>query len=143
MKYLSKTICLAVSFLLILTALGVADNHVRTDYTPLPEEQYFEKTPYRSGGFGIDNREDMREQLDNYNLKLVFANDKGEYLADIDVKIVDEQGRWMLAADSNGPWFYTRLPSGEYTVLANYDRILRMEKVNVQSDRQRILNIVW
>ena len=142
MKHLQKTICLAF-FLLILPTLGAADNHVRTDYTPLPEEKYYENTPYLSGGLGVDTREDMREQLDDYNLKLVFANDKGEYLADIDVKIVDEQGRWMLATNSKGPWLYTRLPAGEYTVLANHDRILRMNKVSLHSDRQQILNIVW
>ncbi len=143
MNHLVKTICLAVFFLLTLPTLGAAENHVRTDYTPLPEEKYFQKTPYLSGGLGTDTREDMREQLDSYNLKLVFANDKGEYLADIDVKIVDEQGRWMLAANSKGPWFYTRLPSGEYTVLANHDHVLRMKKVSLHGDRQQVLNIIW
>ncbi|NIQ10514.1 MAG: hypothetical protein GWO23_13055, partial [Gammaproteobacteria bacterium] len=86
--------------LLTLPTLGGADNHVRTDYTPIPEEKHYEKTPYLSGGLGVDTREDMREQLESYNLKLVFANAKGEYLADIDLKIVDEQGHWLLAANS-------------------------------------------
>lgn len=143
MNNLVRTIYMALFVLLTIPALASADNHVRTDYTPLPEEKYFEQTPYLSGGLGIDIRKDMREQLESYNLKLVFANDKGEYLADIDVKIVDEQGRWMLAANSKGPWLYTRLPAGEYTVLANYDQVLRIKKVSVKTDLQQIQNVVW
>jgi hypothetical protein len=44
----------------------------------------------------------------------------GEYLSDVELLIV-KYGREMVRETANGPWFYIKLPPGEYTVNASYD----------------------
>jgi hypothetical protein len=72
---------------------------------------------YMSGGIGIDEQQSMEQAASGFDLKLVFANHAGEYLADIPVVIEDRHGTPILRATSEGPWFYAELAPGRYTVV--------------------------
>lgn len=84
-----------------------------------------------SGGFGQEEREQLQAMHDRFNLKLVFALDAGNYLAGIDVRIVDQQGNTLIKARSDGPIFMVNLPSGSYTVVAD----------NVGNEQKRTVSI--
>jgi hypothetical protein len=78
---------------------------------------------YMSGGFGVEQRHEMmkRNLARDYNLKLVFDEKKGDYVADVNVNIAGAGHKTLLNTKSCGPWFYTKLPSGRYEVTANYN----------------------
>jgi hypothetical protein len=72
---------------------------------------------YMSGGIGLEDRRRLEQEAGGFDLKLVFAEPHGEYLADVPVVIEDSQGNAVLRATSQGPWFYAELPPGRYTVV--------------------------
>lgn len=64
-------------------------------------------------GIGIDEREG---QYLGFQAKLVFANIKGEYLANVTVRI--RKGDQERVIHSEGPWFLLRGQPGTYEVTA-------------------------
>lgn len=82
----------------------------------IPQAEHQGEITYQSGGTSLDAREQLNTESKNYNLKLVFAGKSGEYLSDVKVLILDKNGRKVLDAISNGPWFFCKLPPGKYTI---------------------------
>lgn len=74
--------------------------------------------PYVSGGVSIDERHLLRQMTHDDNLQLIFTAKNRAYLSDVRVRITDEQGHPVLNAFSQGPWFFTKLPAGKYTIKA-------------------------
>jgi hypothetical protein len=72
---------------------------------------------YLSGGVGVGARQRLAEEASGFNLKLVFAEPNGDYLADVPVVIEDGHGSALLQATSEGPWFYAELPPGRYSLV--------------------------
>jgi hypothetical protein len=79
----------------------------------------------------------------NYDLKLIFATREGNYLSDVNVTIVDEQGRKVLETVSEGPWFYTKLPAGKYKVTAEARGKTHQQAVQVSPQKQTQLQFHW
>jgi len=76
--------------------------------------------PYVSGGIGTDSIDRLGSLVSAYNLKLVFALSSGEYVSDVRVAIANAAGATLLDATSEGPWLLTRLPPGNYRVVATF-----------------------
>jgi len=76
-------------------------------------------TPWASGGAGDQAREEMMQELADYNLRLEFAVADGNYLSDIAVTVTEAGGGAAVRAFSSGPWFMTKLPAGTYDVRAS------------------------
>ena len=110
--------------------------------TPLMVKDY-EGIPYVSGGIGLDEREALSAIASEYNLKIVFALKEGNYLADASVLIKDAQGKTVLDAVSDGPWFYARLPAGHYAVTATMMEKANTEKVQIKPAGQSVLHFYW
>ena len=110
--------------------------------TPLMVKDY-EGIPYVSGGIGLDEREALSATASEYNLKIVFALKEGNYLADASVLIKNAQGRTVLDAVSDGPWFYARLPTGQYAVTATMMEKANTEKVQIKPAGQSVLHFYW
>jgi hypothetical protein len=70
-----------------------------------------------SGGVGLEARQRLAEMGRDFDLKLVFAEPNGDYLADVPLAIEDGHGNTILRATSEGPWFYAQLPPGQYRVV--------------------------
>jgi len=89
------------------------------------------KTPqgysYMSGGVGVEERDQMKQQANRYDLELSFADHSGEYLSDVRVAIDDGRGKEIINTTTAGPWFYIQLPAGKYDVKATFDN--RQEKI--------------
>jgi hypothetical protein len=74
--------------------------------------------PFLMGGFGEADRERMDAMSRDYNLKLTFVDRSGNYLSDVAVVVKNDKGEEAVNLDTQGPWFYVKLPPGEYAVRA-------------------------
>ena len=85
-------------------------------------------SPAVSGGVSVNARDNMRAREQNANVKLVFALDTGNYVADVGVKVMDSRGNVVLDDVSQGPWVLARLPAGNYTATATYNGVAKTQK---------------
>ncbi len=94
----------------------------QTQVPPLnPNPQTQGGVTYVSGGIADDWQQSMEAQRGQYNLHLLFAQiGTGAYFANVPVEITDSSGRTVLNAVSQGPFFYARLPAGNYKVTASH-----------------------
>ena len=77
---------------------------------------------FMTGGIGTEERDEMMQFANQYNLALSFAARSGQYLSDVNVVITDSKGREMVNTISAGPLFYAELPRGRYNIKVAYDR---------------------
>ena len=99
---------------------------------------------YVSGGFGLDERQELDAVAKDYDLKLVFAGKgSGEYLADVKVSIANTKGEKILEAVSEGPWFLAKLPAGRYKVSAESAGHTLTQQARVGGKRLTQLHFYW
>ncbi|MBI4524122.1 MAG: hypothetical protein HY695_09965 [Deltaproteobacteria bacterium] len=96
---------------------------------------------YMTGGVGTDEREIMQSWGGDYNLKLTFAEMSGVYLSDVELWI-EKDGREMVHATTNGPWFYIKLPPGRYTIKATYEEERKQIKSLQLSEGHRVTRLL-
>ena len=133
-----RKIGLIVLSLFVLSNAAVSFS-AETPAPPLMVKDY-EGIPYVSGGIGLDEREAMSEIASEYNLKIVFALKEGNYLADASVLIKNAQGRTVLDAVADAPWFYAKLPAGNYTVTATIAEKAENQAVEIKEGKKTFLN---
>jgi len=105
--------------------------------------QTYAGIPYLSGGIGLDEREALRSLANEYNLQLSFALKRGNYLSDVEVLIADDRGATVLAAISQGPWFFTELPAGTYHIRAKMLGQSLEQVARVPQQGQSRLSFLW
>ena len=103
----------------------------------------YQGIPYVSGGVGAEERDLLHPLGQEYNVKLIFAAQEGNYVADVSIAIVDGRGRKVLDAVSEGPWFYTQLPPGTYSVMAQVGGQTQQRTVQVHQQKQTQLSFYW
>ena len=129
----------------LILITGSAANQAAAEENVLPIEQSeYQGIPYVSGGVGLDEREQFDAIGKNYNLKLVFAGKRGEYTADVRVEILDRIGKKLLDAVADGPWFFSKLPPGKYTVTVTMMGKEKQQRVNIgKNQKQTTLRFYW
>lgn len=76
---------------------------------------------YVSGGIGQGEIASLEAQRDKYSLWVITAAKvSGAYLADVQVKIRDKDGKLALDHRLEGPWLLVDLPLGRFEVEASY-----------------------
>ena len=124
--------------------LGLVPLSFSSQLSPSPlEGKTSNGIPYLSGGVGLDERETLQAMGTANNLKLIFALKRGNYLSDVNVRITDAAGHKVLAVISQGPWFFTRLPAGQYTVTATALGETLQRGVHLASEGQTQLHFTW
>ena len=103
----------------------------------------YQGIPYVSGGVGVEERDLLHPLGREYNVKLIFAAKEGNYFAEVPIAIVDGRGRKVLDAVSEGPWFYTQLPPGMYSVMAQVGGQTQQRTVQVNQQKQTQLQFHW
>jgi len=89
---------------------------------------------YISGGIGLDDMEMLRELRSSYNLHLLFASQgSGQYLAEVNVKLIDQKGKTVLDAVADGPYFYARVSPGKYKIVAESEGLALSKAVEVSA----------
>lgn len=92
-----------------------------------------------TGGVGIGERAEMEKRAGDYNLKIILAAKSGAYLSRVAIWIYDNKGSLVLDAESAGPWFYVRLPDGNYTVKAVHKGVEKEKMVYIARGLQQIM----
>ena len=98
---------------------------------------------YVSGGVGTESLDQLGSMAREFNLKLVFALNSGEFLSDVRVLIKDAKGKTILEALSEGPWFLTRLPAGNYQVVATLAGKAEKRQIAVAAATQKTIDFRW
>lgn len=98
---------------------------------------------YVSGGIGVSERDELSALSHQFNLRLLFAMQAGNYLADVRVNIINARGETVFSAKSEGPWFFVQLPPGAYTVDVDALGRTQGQTVRINSGRQSRLNFFW
>ena len=108
------------SLIPVILVLGIGGNVVNAQPVSIAEPPAVpasaSSVPYTSGGVGSDERDRLEAAKSQFNLRLMFAISAGNYLSGVRVRIQDNSGATLLDVLSNGPWFYARLPPGNYTL---------------------------
>lgn len=98
---------------------------------------------YASGGVGESEREELRAISNQFNLRVMSAmQGGGEYLADVQVNILDSHGATILSANSKGPFFLAQLPSGSYTVEVAANGKTQKQSTQVGNGQAQV-NFYW
>ena len=96
-----------------------------------------------SGGFGQEERDQLQAMAGQFNLKLVFALDAGNYLAGINVRIEDQQGATLVETTSDGPILMAKLPAGTYAVTAKNKTEEKERTVTVGDQGMTEVTFTW
>jgi hypothetical protein len=91
---------------------------------------------YMTGGVGLTERAAMDRMAKGYDLKLVFAEPSKPYLAVVKVSIQDRSGKRLIETTSDGPWFFAKLPDGEYTVMVTHNGNKEVKRVEIGQSLQ-------
>jgi hypothetical protein len=95
---------------------------------------------YLTGGVGLDERAAIQKMAkDNYNLQFVFAEASGPYLADIMVDIQGKDGKQLVDMSAAGPWFFAKLPNGQYKITVIHDGKSEIRHLVVGKNFQRVI----
>jgi hypothetical protein len=99
---------------------------------------------YLSGGIGPEEVSAIKAAQGEYNLRLLFAvQGSGQYLADVQVKLLDQKGNTVLDATSDGPYFLARLKPGSYRLVAESAGKPITRSVEVPSSGAAALSLYW
>jgi len=88
---------------------------------------------YLSGGIGDEDEARLMARQNEFNLKVLFTINEGNYLANVNVGIADAKGNKVVQAVSDGPYFLANLPAGQYTISATHEGKTLSRKVQVGS----------
>ncbi len=99
--------------------------------------------PHVSGGIGDDSIAKMESMARDYNLKLVFALQSGNYVTDVKVVIGDAKGKTLLDATSTGPWLLAKLPAGNYQIVATFEGKAVKRSVTVGKAKLQTVDFRW
>ena len=129
---------------LFLFAVGPVFPSSRTEFPDSqPQVRQYGRIPYVSGGFGIEERENLRAMSQDDNLELSFALQNKNYLGGAEVLIKDRNGKEVIQTLSDGPLFFARLPDGIYTVEATAMGQTLEQVAHVSSKGQAQLHFAW
>jgi hypothetical protein len=143
-----KATDIILAFALAAAVLGIAIPAGSVSYAPMPiQEQQVGNVTYLSGGVGRSEAAVMRANAKDYLLELIFTQkiqgQRDEFIADVKVKILDEQQNIVLEIPSEGPFLLANLPEGNYLVIAEYNSEVKQQKVTVVVDKHQKIEFSW
>lgn len=97
--------------------------------------------PIVTGGVGDEGRAAIRSMQNDYSLKVVFAGERGIFLSDVNVQILDHQGNLVVDNVTDGPMLLAALPPGHYVLQASTDGLTRRQSFTVGAGGLRTLYV--
>lgn len=108
------------------------------------EEQQGQKAKYVNGGIGDDQTRYMQSIAKNWPLHLMFSQLKAnEFIAAVNLLIVDSRDTTFLQLDSAGPLTYVQLPPGTYRITASHQGESQTRKVTINSKNRSDVYFHW
>ena len=98
---------------------------------------------YVSGGVGAESIDQLTAIAKDFNLKLVFALKSGDYLSGVRVAIANTAGKSMLSTTTDGPWLLTKLPAGNYQVVATFAGTAVTRQIAVGAANLSVVDMRW
>ena len=99
---------------------------------------------YITGGAGDEDRQTLASVKSQYNLRLQFALAKsGEFIADVNVTLVDAKGRTVLDAVSDGPYFFAHLAPGRYKLSVTSNGQTQTRNTTVSASGGQAIDFYW
>jgi hypothetical protein len=98
---------------------------------------------YVSGGVGTTSIDRLSSLTKDFNLKLVFALKSGNYVSDVKVTIANAAGKTLLDTTSEGPWFLTKLPVGNYQIVATFAGNPEKRTIAVGTEKLKTIDFRW
>lgn len=98
---------------------------------------------YVSGGVGTDSIDRLSSLAKDFNLKLVFALKSGDFVSDVNVTIANAAGKLLVNTNSEGPWFLTKLPAGNYQVVATLAGKAEKRTIAVGAEKLKTVDFRW
>lgn len=98
---------------------------------------------YVSGGVGTESLDKLSAMTGDFNLKLVFALTSGDFLSQVHVVIADAKGRKILDTTSEGPWFLSKLPAGNYQIAATVAGNEQKRQIAVDATKLMTVDFRW
>lgn len=136
MKHSTITTAAAALLLASATLVPIA-------YTAEEAVQTSGGVSYVSGGVGTDSTDRLSSLAKDFNLKLVFALKSGDYVNGVDVTIADAAGKTLVNTKSEGPWFLTRLPAGNFKIAATFAGKTENRTIAVGADKLKTVDFRW
>jgi hypothetical protein len=110
---------------------------------PAPAVQDYQGVPYLTGGIGETERAAILAAAADFNLKLLFAEKGGAYLADIAVLVRDADGKTALELKADGPLVLARLPAGDYRIAATANGREQVRSARIPATGQHSIVFYW
>ncbi len=73
----------------------------------------------------------------------MFALTSGSYVSGVKVSIADEAGKTLLDTTSEGPWFLTKLPVGNYQIVATFAGKTEKRTIAVGAEKLKTIDFRW
>jgi len=99
--------------------------------------------PYISGGVGSDEREELRANERDYNLKVITARSSGDYLSGVVIVIQSAAGERMLETTMAGHILLAKLAPGSYTITATADGQTVSQTVTIETPGSKQVHFRW
>ena len=129
-----QTVLLALSMLLLSFSLSAGEQ---------PQTMSTNIT-FASAGVGEDDPLEIEAMRQTYNLQLLFAlKGSGAFLADVTVRIYNQAAANVLTAQATGPYFFARLPPGQYRIEAEFNGKSLSSSVSISSSGRKDLYFYW
>lgn len=129
-----------------VSGLTFALNAVGAPASQLPAAHMQGDVSYLSGGIGQTEADAIKHVATRYPLELEFvrkAKPKAEYLANVNVKIQDAQGKVVLDTTSDGPFLLANMPAGRYTVSVDRDGKTEHRRIEIAAKQHRCIVFEW
>lgn len=99
---------------------------------------------YVSGGVGMDEVAALRGMAKDYNLRLTFAAKcNGDYIAGVNVTVLDAKGNEVLNTVADGPMLFANLAPGVYRVKMDHKGDVLEKRVHITSRRPLAATFAW
>lgn len=109
------------------------------------QEQNESGIAYITGGIA-EEAEIMRGIAKNYTLEMAFVQklkQQEEFISEVAVKIINAKKDVVLDAVTKGPYLYANVPSGRYTVVAEFNGVEKRQHIVVNAKKHQKIVFWW
>lgn len=129
-----------LTIFLVLSGIAVSS-------AQLPMRQTQGDIQYISGGIGEDEEKAMRAVSTSWPLSLEFSkylDGKDLLISHVNLTIKDSMtGQLVFYGTVNGPIFLGKLPLGKYDLVATYEGVTKLKKIEITEEKPLHVSMNW
>lgn len=132
--------------------IASADNGDEVDSQKcLPHKAVPDEICYISGGISADEVSQFKSRAKEFLLEIVFVQKTDpedtsrseEYLAEVQLQIMDSKGNVVVDTMTDGPFFLADLPFGSYQIVADHDGVIKKNVVKISAKKHQRVVFLW